>query len=191
MRAYWACQSWFFVSFLIKCTVTVSRFAPLYLSSVPQRSCLHLSPFTFPGNLAHSLPLKYSFSPSVSISNSQICACLFPLSTSLVQRILCLPFFLSFFLSIFLAFFLSLFLPPSSFSISVTLSCSLMRFHSLSVLCQPPLARERMSILSDVPCTNHPHTATAQRRRLAQLMRVECKYPCACPVLGTAHSPCP
>ncbi len=83
---------------------------------------------------------------------------------------------------------LSFFLPPFCLSLSLSHSRSLMCFHSLSILCQPPLARARMSILSDVPCTNHPHTDSTQRRRLAKLMHVECKCLCVCHGLARACS---
>lgn len=103
----------------------------------------------------HPLSWKSAWFPSPEIFIFPLCLhfklaqrCLFLLSTRLVQWIS----FLSFFLSLPLC--LCLYVP-------VTLSRSLMRFRSLSVLCQPPVAREQMSILSDVPCTNHPRTDTA------------------------------
>lgn len=130
----------------------------------------------------HPLSWKSAWFPSPEIFIFPLCLhfklaqrCLFLLSTRLVQWIS----FLSFFLSLPLC--LCLYVP-------VTLSRSLMRFRSLSVLCQPPVAREQMSILSDVPCTNHPRTDTAQRRRLTQLMHVEYKCPRVCRALVRAHS---
>lgn len=72
----------------------------------------------------------------------------------------------------FVCFFFSH--PLLSFPVSVTLSCSLMSFHSLSLLCQLLLQRKQMSILSNVSCTNHPHTDSAEK---AGTMHVQWKYP--------------
>lgn len=126
-----------------KYSIKVCSFVSVICATSPAPVPIH-----FPGNLPRSLHLKYSFSFSVSISNSHRCVCLFPLSTSLVQRyILCLSFFLS-----------------APF-VSVTLSRSLMRFHSLSLLCQPPLAKRANVYFKR--CAMHqppPHRHSAEEK---------------------------
>ena len=162
-----------FPMFFIKWTSTVWRFAALCLSSAC--TCPHSLSWK-PASLPS--PEIFIFLLRLHFKLSHRCVCLFPLSISLVQRyILCLSFFL---FSFFLSFFL-----PLCLCHTLSLPHALSFPHSFVNLL---LQREQMSILSDVPCTNHPLTDTAQRRRLAQLKHVECNYPCVCSVLRRACS---
>lgn len=83
-------------------------------------------------SLPDSLHLKYLFFISLSISNSHMMCMCVSYKHKCGTEDICFDF-LSFFLS-FQPFCLCLY-------VSVTLSCSLMRFHSLSLLCQPPFCR--------------------------------------------------
>lgn len=123
---------------------TVSWFAALYLSSVPLRSCLHLSPFTFPGNLAHSLPLKYSFFP----------LCLhFKLSNMCVFVSFEYQFGAEDFVSALFSSFLSFFLPfRLSCILSFTLSPPFVFLHLCHTLSLPHALSFPLTPLSTSSC---------------------------------------
>lgn len=122
-----------------------SLMACSFVSVICAASLLPASLPPVPGSLPDSLHLKYLFSPSVSVSRSYRCVCLFLLNKRHVH-----VDFLSFFLLSF----------PS-----VTLSASLVGPHSPSLLRQPPVAGEQMSILGGVSCTSHPHADAAQEEK--------------------------
>lgn len=167
------CQCWLFYNLKISYWFrTVSRSAALCLSSVLHLFCLHLSPFTFLEICLILCTWNIHFlSPFQALTD--VCACfLWVLVMCRGRCCVFLPAILSF--------------SPLCLSLSHSLapSCAFIPSHSFVNLL---LQREQMSILSDVPCTNHPHTDRAQRRRLAQLKHVQCKYPCVCSAGKSIH----
>lgn len=132
--------------------------AALCLSSVPHLCCLHLSPFTFLENrLILFIPNFHFLSPAPFQSCTDVCVC-FLWVLVWCRRRFSLPLFL---------------LPFVFLCLCHTPSCSFIPSHSFVNLL---LQIERMSILSSVPCTNHPHTDTVLKRGLAELKYVEGKY---------------
>lgn len=146
------CQCWLFYNLKISYWFrTVSRSAALCLSSVLHLFCLHLSPFTFLEICLILCTWNIHFlSPFQALTD--VCACF--LWVLVMCRGRC---------CVFLPAILSFFLPPLSFS--VTLSRSLMRFHSLSLLCQPPLAKRANVYFKR--CAMHqppPHRQSAEEK---------------------------